>query len=111
MRVVLTDDSALMPERLGGYISLSNDVEIVALFDNGTKGLKDIQYLKPDLAIIDLQMPGLTGLEILTAIRKEEKKVKNIILPFFSSSYYQKIIRHFQLNSVLKRTRLLVASV
>jgi DNA-binding NarL/FixJ family response regulator len=108
MRIVLTDDSALMPERPGGYVSLYNQVEIVALFDNGTKVLKNIQHLKHYPAIIDLQMSGLKGLEVSKAIRKEEKKVKNIILPLFSSSYYQKIIRHFQLNKAHRRTSLMI---
>jgi two-component system, NarL family, response regulator DesR len=89
MRVILADDSALILERLQALVTLCNQAEIVASCDNGTKALEAIRNLKPDLAIVDLQMPGLTGLEVLTAIRKTNKKVKIIILTFFSTDYHK----------------------
>jgi len=91
MKVILADDSALILERLQALVGLYKQAEIVALCDNGTKALNAIRDLKPDLAIVDLQMPGLTGLEVLAAIRKSDKKVKIIILTFFSSAYHKKM--------------------
>jgi len=66
MKVILADDSALILERLQALVGLYKLAEIVALCDNGTKALNAIRDLKPDLAILDLQMPGLIGLEVLT---------------------------------------------
>ena len=92
MKVILADDSALILERLQALVGSCKQAEIVALCDNGTKALNAIRDLKPDLAILDLQMPGLTGLEVLAAIRKSDKKVKIIILTFFSSAYHKKMV-------------------
>ena len=66
IKVILADDSTLIPERLWGFVILCKLVEIIALCDNGTKALEVILNLKPNLAIVDLQMPKLIGLEVLT---------------------------------------------
>lgn len=66
-------------------------VEIVGSYNNGTEALEAIKKLKPDLAIIDIKMPGQSGLEILTEIRKEDKLLKFIILTFYSSDHYRKL--------------------
>lgn len=91
MRVLLADDSRLMLERLTEMLNMYRDTEIVGSFNNGSETLKGLRTLKPDLAIVDIKMPGLTGLEVLTEIRKENKTVKIIILTFYSSDYYRKM--------------------
>jgi two-component system response regulator DesR len=91
MRVILADDSALIRERLREMLSVFRQVDIVGSFENGTDTLQALRALKPDLAIVDLKMPGLTGLDVLTGIRKENSTLKFIILTFFSSDYYRQI--------------------
>jgi DNA-binding NarL/FixJ family response regulator len=91
MRVLLADDSRLMLERLTEMLNMYRDTEIVGSFNNGIDTLAGLRTLKPDLAIVDIKMPGLTGLEVLNEIRKENKTVKIIILTFYSSDYYRKM--------------------
>jgi DNA-binding NarL/FixJ family response regulator len=91
MRVLLADDSRLMLERLTEMLNMYRDTEIVGSFNNGIDTLAGLRSLKPDLAIVDIKMPGLTGLEVLSEIRKENKTVKIIILTFYSSDYYRKM--------------------
>jgi DNA-binding NarL/FixJ family response regulator len=91
MRVLLADDSALIRERLKDMLSVFQQVEIVGSFENGTETLQALRSLKPDLAIVDLKMPGLSGLDVLTGIRKENSTLKFIILTFFSSGYYRQL--------------------
>ena len=91
MRVLLADDSVLILERLTEMLSMYNKVEIVGSLKNGTDTLEALRTLKPDLAIVDLKMPGLSGLEVLHEIRKENKTVKIIILTFYSSDYYRQM--------------------
>lgn len=45
--------------------------------------------MKPDLAIVDIKMPGLSSLEVLYEIRKEDKFAKFIMLTFYPSVYYR----------------------
>ncbi|MFZ4399636.1 MAG: response regulator transcription factor [Bacteroidales bacterium] len=89
MKVLLADDSLLMLERLQDQIKMFKQVEITGSFTNGKETLDAIRIMKPDLAIVDLKMPGLTGLQVLNEIRTENKILTFIILTFCSSDYYQ----------------------
>jgi len=91
MRVLLADDSYLILERLKEMISIHSDVEIIGSYRDGFEALTEIRNLKPDLAIVDIKMPGINGLEVLSQIRKENIKVKFIILTFSSSIYYRQL--------------------
>jgi DNA-binding NarL/FixJ family response regulator len=91
MKVLLADDSDLILERLQEMLGLHKQVEIVGSFQNGTDTLEAIRNLKPDLAIVDIKMPGLSGLDVLKEIRKVDKMVKFIILTFYSSDSYRQM--------------------
>jgi DNA-binding NarL/FixJ family response regulator len=91
MRVLLADDSGLILERLTEMLRMYKKVEIVGTLKNGSDALNSLRTLNPDLAIVDLKMPGLSGLEVLHEIRKENKTVKIIILTFYSTDYYRNI--------------------
>ena len=91
MKILLADDSVLMLETLQEMLSVYNKVEIVGTYKNGTDALEAMRILKPDLAIVDNKMPGLSGLEVLTEIRKENKVLKFIILTFFAQDYYRQM--------------------
>jgi len=58
-------------------------LEIVASCNDGTKCIETIRYLVPDIAILDISMPGLTGLEILTIVNSERLPTR---LVFFTAS-------------------------
>jgi len=89
MKVLIADDSELIRDRLQQMLSQYGQVEIVGSFDNGTDTLEALLCLKPELAIVDYKMPGLSGLEVLKGIRKESTSIKIIILTFYSSNYYR----------------------
>jgi Response regulator containing a CheY-like receiver domain and an HTH DNA-binding domain len=89
MKVLIADDSGLILDRLEEMLSMHKQAEIVASLKNGTEALEALRTLKPDLAIIDIKMPGLSGLEILNEIRKYDDTIKFIILTFYTSDYYR----------------------
>ncbi len=91
MKVLFADDSGLILDRLRDMLSIYKHVEIVGSVKNGTDTLEALRRLKPDLAIVDISMPGLSGLEVLNEIRKENKTIKVIILTFFSPDYYRQM--------------------
>ena len=91
MKVLIADDSELILDTLQEMLSCYGQTEIVSSCHNGTDTLNAIQTLKPDLAIVDLKMPGLTGLEVLSESRKENKTTIFIIFTFFSSDYYRQL--------------------
>ena len=81
----------MMLEALQEMLSPFSQVEIVAACKNGTDALEAIRSLKPDLAIVDLKMPGLTGIEVLTGIRKENQFTIFIILTLYPTLYYRQL--------------------
>jgi DNA-binding NarL/FixJ family response regulator len=91
MKVLLADDSDLILERLKEMLCSFEQVEIVASLKNGKETLDALRILKPDLAIVDVKMPGLSGLEVLKEIRKEDKTTKFIVLTLYSSDYYRQL--------------------
>lgn len=91
MKVLLADDSQLILERLQEVVGRFQDAEIVGSLKNGIEALDALRITKPDLAIVDLRMPGLTGIEVLTEIRKENNTLKFIILTFYSSDYFRQM--------------------
>jgi DNA-binding NarL/FixJ family response regulator len=89
MRILLADDSDLIIERLSEMLKMYGQTVIVGSFRNGKDALEGMKVLKPDLAILDIKMPEMNGLEIVTEIRKENKDLKIIILTFYSSDRYR----------------------
>ena len=98
MRVLLADDSSLILERLQEMITGYKRAEIVGTFKNGTDTLSALRILKPDLAIVDIVMPGLNGLEVLREIRRENETLRFIIFTFHSSDYYRQMAIQFKVD-------------
>jgi DNA-binding NarL/FixJ family response regulator len=91
MKIILADDSDLILERLKEMLGTLRHVEIVASLKNGNDTLEALRELKPEVAIVDIRMPGLTGLEVLHKTKREGSKTKFIILTFYSSDHYRQL--------------------
>ena len=71
IRVLIVDDSVFMRSMLKGALSDADDMEVVGTAQNGTEGLKKIEALRPDVVTLDVEMPGLSGLEVLEQVMKK----------------------------------------
>jgi DNA-binding NarL/FixJ family response regulator len=91
MKVLFADDSVLILDRLGELLCKYKQVEIVGALKNGNDTLEALLKLNPDLAIVDLNMPGLNGLEVIHEIRKVNKTLKIIVLTFFAIESYKNL--------------------
>lgn len=91
MRILIADDSVLILERLSEMLNTHQQIEIVGECKNGTEALEALRNLKPDLAIVDLKMPGLTGLQVISEIRKENKTLQFILLTLHTSNSYRQM--------------------
>lgn len=89
MRVIIADDSDMIRERLQQMLCSNTKVQLVGSFRNGLEALDAMRTLNPDLAIIDIKMPGKSGLGILKEIRDENISVKILMLTFYSSEFYR----------------------
>ena len=71
MRVLIADDEELARERLQRLVAAEPDLELVATCTNGEEALMTIERLRPDVVLLDVEMPRLSGFEILQALEIE----------------------------------------
>ena len=90
MKVIIADDSRLMRERIREAISIFSGVEIVSETENGLQTLEELKKHNPNLAIIDIRMPDMNGIEVLKKIRELKMKVKVCILTNYPYPQYKK---------------------
>jgi DNA-binding NarL/FixJ family response regulator len=79
-RVMLVDDHALFREGLAGIISLQPDMEVIAEAGDGLEAIVKAREYKPDLILMDIQMPGCDGLEATRKIKRERPETIIVML-------------------------------
>ena len=72
LRVLIVDDELLARQRLEDLLRHERDVEIVGMVDNGAAAVRAIDDWEPDLVFLDVQMPGMTGVEVVSQVGPEE---------------------------------------
>jgi DNA-binding NarL/FixJ family response regulator len=88
IRVVLIDDHALVRAGIRALVSGIKGAEVVGEAGTGGEALRLIEDLQPDIALLDLSMPGLSGFEVLANTRKRFPNVRVIILTIHESGHY-----------------------
>lgn len=71
IRVLVADDHPLMREGIAAVIDSQPDMEVAGEAGDGAEAVRLYRELRPDVALIDLQMPGMNGIEAIEAIRAE----------------------------------------
>jgi DNA-binding NarL/FixJ family response regulator len=88
IRVLVADDQNLFREMLTGVLGLEDDFEVVGEACNGKEALQKIKELKPDVILIDINMPELNGIELTELVKKEFEKIKIVVLTGYSQEEY-----------------------
>jgi two-component system nitrate/nitrite response regulator NarL len=79
MRVLIIDDHALFRVGLKGLLEQRN-IEVVGVAADGTEGIELAQELNPDIILLDLRMPGMGGLEVLSILREKTQSTPVVML-------------------------------
>ena len=80
IRVILADDHAVVRKGIHDFLQEPGDITVVAEAATGDEALALIRQHRPDVAVLDIQMPGRTGLEVTRAVRAEQLPVGVLIL-------------------------------
>ncbi|MGE0028848.1 MAG: response regulator transcription factor [Thermoleophilia bacterium] len=83
IRLLLADDQALVRQALAALLDLEDDFEVVAEVGRGDEVVGAARRARPDVALLDIEMPGLDGLAAATALARELPEVRVIILTTF----------------------------
>ena len=87
-RVMLVDDHNLVRSGLAALLNQTGQFSIVAEATNGVEALEKLAITGCDLLIVDLAMPRLGGIEVITEIRKKNKTVKILVLSMYDDAQF-----------------------
>jgi two-component system response regulator DesR len=88
IRVLLADDQALVRGALAALLSLESDLEVVAEVARGDEVLASAQECKPDVCLLDIEMPGLDGIETARQLQAALPGCRSLIVTTFSRPGY-----------------------
>jgi two-component system nitrate/nitrite response regulator NarL len=88
IRVVLADDHVFVRDGIKSLLENEANIEVVGEATDGLEALKIVETNKPDLLILDIRMPNMTGIEVVEKIRSQNNTVKIIMLSMHESEEY-----------------------
>ncbi|MGR3513903.1 MAG: response regulator transcription factor [Paracoccaceae bacterium] len=88
IRVMIVDDHAMVAEGIEAILETYDDIDVVATLSNGRDAVAQAQELSPDIVLLDLNMPGVTGLSATEMILEHSPDMNIIILSMHDSAEY-----------------------
>ena len=105
IRILLADDQTIFRQGLAALLTLESDFEIVGQAENGQDAIRLTERLKPDVVLMDVQMPICNGIEATREIHQRFPEVKILVLTTFDNDdYIWTSLRAGALGYLLKRT-------
>ncbi|MFD7520829.1 response regulator [Paenibacillus chitinolyticus] len=94
MKVIVAEDQGMLRGALSALLDLEDDIEVIGQAADGAEALEMIRTLRPDLCIMDIEMPKMSGLDVAEALQKSKDPCGVVMLTTFSrSGYFQRAMR------------------
>ncbi len=116
IRIIIVDDHPLVRTGLCAIIGLQPDMEVVGEFGNAADAITAIEHCRPDVILMDLRLPGLSGLEAIRRLHSKSPNLRTIVLTTYegdedihqalqagASSYIIKGMEHARLLQGIRR--------
>jgi len=84
IRILTVDDHPLLREGIAGLVADQLDMSLVAEASNGLEAIQQFREHRPDITLMDLQMPDMNGLDAMVSIRSEFPEARIIILTTYT---------------------------
>lgn len=88
LAVLVYEDNPLLRESIGSLIALKDDMRLTGAFSNVLAVRSQVQQLNPDLILMDIDMPGMTGIEAVKQVREISASVPIIMLTVFDDNHH-----------------------
>lgn len=88
MEVLIADDHALVREGISAFLRFTEDIEVIAEASDGFEAIEKAAKFKPDIIIMDINMPKLGGLEATVEIKKANPDIKILVLTQYEDKEY-----------------------
>jgi DNA-binding NarL/FixJ family response regulator len=88
IRILAVDDHRLIRQGIAGLVATQSDMRVVAEAGNGREALKQFREHRPDVTLMDMQMPEMSGLDAIIAIRGEYTDARIIVLTTYSGDVH-----------------------
>lgn len=103
-RVLIADDDKRMRNVIRSFVEQQPHVEVCAVTANGTDTIESALTLRPDLLILDLQMPGLSGIEVAGVLKKALPDAKTVLFTLHADGVGKALASVVDTNAILSKT-------
>jgi len=104
IRVILADDHAVVRKGIREFLETDDTLTVIGEGANGDEALKLIRELRPDVAVLDIQMPGRSGIDVTRAARAERLPVGILLLTAFDDEPYVRAALQAGANGYVLKT-------
>lgn len=88
IKVMLVDDHTVLRDGLKNIIGLESDISHVEEAENGEDAIKKLEIIKPDVVVMDINLPGMNGVEATGMIKKRYPNIKVLVLTMYNHDEY-----------------------
>jgi two-component system, NarL family, response regulator DesR len=88
IRVFIAEDLAMVAGALAALLGTEPDITVVGTAHDGREALTSVRALEPDVLLTDIEMPGLSGLELAAAVKDDDTRPRVVILTTFARQGY-----------------------
>lgn len=105
VKIILADDHQLFVDGVEQILSASENFEVLAKVDNGKLLLQTLNRLKPDIVLLDINMPYMTGMEAAQIIKKSMPEIKLVFLSMYYDNKIISLAKQYGVNGfIIKNT-------
>ena len=80
IKIMIVDDHSMVREGLKNLLELEENIEVIEQAENGIDCFEKLEKVSPDVLLLDINMPSMDGLEVLSNLKKKNSEVKILLL-------------------------------
>ncbi|MBA4385589.1 MAG: DNA-binding response regulator [Anaerolinea sp.] len=104
IRVLLADDHVVVRAGIRQFLEQSPDIQVIAEASNGQEACELLEQFKPDVAVLDIQMPGMSGIEVTRWIRANHLSIGILVLTAYDEEPYVQAVLQAGANGYVLKT-------